>query len=111
VKRVALADLPEEPVSHDPAIRKRVLLREGVLPHLTQLAEARLAPGQMAPAHAHADMHEVFVVEAGCGVIHVDGRPHALAPGVCVVVEAGETHAIACTGTAPLVLLYFGLRR
>ena len=110
MKRVALADLPDEPVSHDPAIRKRVFLRAGALAHLTQLAQARLAPGQVAPVHAHADMHEVFVVEAGDGVMRVDGRSYALAPGVCVAVEAGETHEIACTGAEPLVLLYFGLR-
>jgi mannose-6-phosphate isomerase-like protein (cupin superfamily) len=110
VKRVALADLPDEPVSHDPTIRKRVWLRAGALPHVTQLAQARLAPGQVAPAHAHADLHEVFVVEAGLGVARVDGRPYPLGPGVCVAIEPGEMHEIACTGTEPLVLLYFGLR-
>jgi quercetin dioxygenase-like cupin family protein len=106
----SLPSLFDEPVSHNPEIRKRVMLRAGVLPPVTQLAEARFLPGQVAPAHAHADMAEVFLVTGGSGTITVDGRPHSLAAGTCVAVEPGEIHEIAATGTEPLVLVYFGVR-
>ncbi len=69
----SLKDLPEESVSHNAEIKKKVMLRFGDLPHLTNFSQARFAPGQTAPAHAHQDMCEVFFVEAGSGVIHING--------------------------------------
>lgn len=108
--RTSLPSLSDEPVSHNPEIRKRVMLRAGMLPPVTQFAEARFQPGQVAPAHAHADMAEVFLVTGGSGTITVDGQVHPLAAGACVAVEPGEVHEIAATGAEPLVLVYFGVR-
>ncbi|MEO1591876.1 MAG: cupin domain-containing protein, partial [Cyanobacteria bacterium J06632_22] len=65
MKQTSLHTVPEQGVSHNGAIRKRVLLRAGDLPHLTQFAQASFAPGQVAAAHAHSDMHEVFLVQSG----------------------------------------------
>ncbi|MGB3293816.1 MAG: cupin domain-containing protein [Phormidesmis sp.] len=110
MKRIALNQLPVEAVSHNQAIKKQVMLRTGELPHLTNFSQARFRPGQVAPAHAHTDMHEVFFVEAGEGTITVDGMPHALTPGVCVAVAPGEMHEVANTGDRELVLTYFGLK-
>jgi mannose-6-phosphate isomerase-like protein (cupin superfamily) len=86
------------------------MLRLGDLPHLTNFSQARFAPGQVAAAHAHTDMCEVFFVESGTGVIRIDGHDHALAAGVCIAVEPGETHEVSNTGSVDLVLTYFGLR-
>ena len=97
----SLTNLPREPVSHNPAIEKRVLLRAGMLPPVMQFAEARFAPGQVAPAHAHADMAEVFLVTSGAGTITIDGRAYALATGACVAIEPGEVHELADTGMEP----------
>lgn len=110
MKLTGLNAVPEESVSHNPAIKKKVMLRSGDLPHLTNFSQACFAPGQVATAHAHADMCEVFFVEVGEGTICVDGQTYALAPGVCVAVEPGEVHEVRNTGTATLVLTYFGLR-
>lgn len=109
MKKVSLAELPEEGVSHNPEIKKRVLLRRGDVPHLTNFSRSRLAPGQTARAHAHADMHEVFYVESGAGVMKVDGEELRLEAGVCVAVSPGERHEIANTGGGDLVLCYFGV--
>jgi quercetin dioxygenase-like cupin family protein len=110
VKRVALADLPIERVFHNPAIAKQVLLRSGEVPHLTQLAQARLAPGQVAPGHAHADLWEIFFAAAGQGEIEVDGVVHALAAGTCIAIEPGETHELRNPGDSELIVLYLGVR-
>lgn len=110
MKHTDLNQLPWEAVSHNPAIQKRVMLRLGELPHLTNFSQAVFAPGQVAPGHAHQDMCEVFFATAGRGTIVVDGTPHALTPGVCVAVVPGEVHEVQNTGTEPLVLTYFGLR-
>jgi mannose-6-phosphate isomerase-like protein (cupin superfamily) len=109
VREVRLDRVPEEGVSHDPELRKRVLLRRGAVPHLTSFSRAVLRPGQATTAHAHADMHEVFWVESGRGEARVGGRALPLEPGVCLLVEPGEEHALGCTGAEELVLLYFGV--
>jgi hypothetical protein len=67
MKLTALSHLPNEQVSHNPAIQKKVMLRSGDLPHLTNFSQARFAPGQVAAAHAHQDMCEVFFVESLLG--------------------------------------------
>jgi len=110
MKYTSLTNLPDEAVSHNPAIKKKVMLRLGDLPHLTNFSQAQFAPGQVAIAHCHADMHEVFFVESGEGTIQINGTPYPLQPGTCIAVEAGEVHEVSNTGTADLVLTYFGLR-
>jgi quercetin dioxygenase-like cupin family protein len=109
MKRVSLADVPAEGVSHNPEITKQVMLRRGDVPHLTNFSRSRLAPGQTAHAHAHAGMHEVFYVESGMGVMKVDGEELRLERGVCVSIAPGERHEIANTSDADLVLCYFGV--
>jgi quercetin dioxygenase-like cupin family protein len=109
MKLTALSHLPEEQVSHNPAIKKKVMLRLNDLPHLINFAQAYFAPGQVATAHSHEDMCEVFFVEAGSGVIQIDGQEHPLHPGICIAVEPGEVHEITNSGSTDLVLTYFGL--
>lgn len=110
MKLTSLAHLPDEQVSHNPEIKKKVMLRLGDLPQLTHFAQARFAPGQVAIAHTHADLCEVFFVESGEGIIQIDGENHSLQAGTCVAVEPGEIHEVSNSGTAELVLTYFGWR-
>ena len=110
MKLVTLSTLPVESVSHDPGIKKQVMLRNGDVPHITNFSQATFAPGQTVTPHTHADMVEVFFVEAGQGLIWIDGEPHSLTPGVCVTVEIGELHELQNTGESPLVLTYFGVK-
>ncbi|NJL46452.1 MAG: cupin domain-containing protein [Leptolyngbyaceae cyanobacterium SM2_5_2] len=110
MKQISLNQVAEEAVSHNPTIKKRVMLRQGDLPGLTNLAQARFAPGQVANGHTHLDMAEVFFVESGYGTITINGQAHALTPGTCVAVEPGEHHEVANTSSVFLVLTYFGLR-
>ncbi|MBE7383497.1 MAG: cupin domain-containing protein [Leptolyngbya sp. SIO1E4] len=109
MKRVSLDTIPAQGVSHNAAIRKQVILQAGDLPHLTQFAQAQFEPGQVAPVHTHADMHEVFFVQAGQGTMTVDGEIHPLAPGVCIAIAPGEAHEVRNTGVELLVLTYFGI--
>ncbi len=110
MKLVTLGALPRESVSHNPAIVKQVLLRNGEVPNVTQFAQARFAAGQVAPGHAHADMAEVFFVESGEGTIVVDDVPHALGAGSCVAVLPHETHELRADRGVDLVVTYFGVR-
>ena len=110
MKIVSLAGLPEGYVSHNPEIKKKVMLGRDDLPHVTNFSQAVLGPGQVADAHSHGDMYEVFFVESGAGTICVDGEVHRLEPGVCVAVTPGEIHEVANTGTVEFVLTYFGVK-
>ncbi|RZM75957.1 cupin domain-containing protein [Leptolyngbya iicbica] len=110
MKQTRLADLATQGVSHNAAIRKKVMLQLGDLPHLTQFAQAQFPPGAIAGAHHHDDLHEVFFVESGTGKIVINGQSHDLIPGVCVAVAPGETHEVCNTGSEVLTLTYFGIR-
>ncbi len=109
MKQIQLDQVPHEMVSHNSAIQKKVLLRAGTLPHLTNFAQAYFKPGQVADNHAHPDMNEVFFVLSGCGEIWVEKICYPLIPGTCIVVEAGEYHEVRNSGKELLVLTYFGL--
>jgi mannose-6-phosphate isomerase-like protein (cupin superfamily) len=102
--------IKEESVSHNPEIKKKVMLRFGDLPHLTNFSQAYFMPGQISPPHSHQDMCEVFFVEAGSGMIIIDNQEHPLLPGSCYAIEVGEVHEIVNTGSTELIMTYFGLR-
>jgi len=104
-----LQDILAESVSHNHEISKKVMLRFGDIPHLTNFSQAYFAPGQVSPAHSHSDMYEVFFVEAGSGTIMIDYEKYPLLPGSCYVVHLGEVHEIANTGLTELIISYFGI--
>jgi quercetin dioxygenase-like cupin family protein len=110
MKITSLSQLPQLSVSHNPEIKKKVMLGNNDLPHLTNFSQSRFSPGQAAAAHFHHDMCEVFFVEAGSGIIKINGREYQLYPGTCVAVEPGEVHEVINNGDIELVLTYFGLR-
>ncbi|MDR1789455.1 MAG: cupin domain-containing protein, partial [Opitutaceae bacterium] len=108
MKHGGLSRLAEEAVSHNARVRKRVLLRRGEVAGVTQVSLAVFPPNEGAPAHAHADMRELFVCKTGAGVAVVEGREIALAPGEFLLVDAGESHEIRNTGAEPLEVWCMG---
>ena len=110
MKITSLDNIAEEGVSHNPEIRKQVLLKRGDVPHLMNFTRSCLAAGQTARAHRHGDMCEIFFVESGSGTIKVDGQAHQLCAGTCVTIEPGEEHEIFNQDSTDLVLIYFGIQ-
>ncbi len=102
-----LSKMPFEPVSHNPDILKQVLLRMGQIPNITQIARAVFRPSQIAPGHTH---YEMFLIEAGRGLLRLVDQDIPLSPGTFAVAEPGEAHEIANTGDEDLILLTVGLR-
>jgi len=109
MKVVSLQRLAEEAVSHNPKIRKKVFLRQGELPHLIGFSRAVFPSGEVAGAHSHPDMCEVFLAESGTGLLKGPDGDTPLSAGVCIAVMPGETHEIVNTGERNLVLVYFGI--
>jgi len=99
----------EEPSSHNTKIRKRVILRRGDAPHLTQVARAAFPPGEKAAAHAHPDMWELFICEEGSGVLKINNDEIKLSPGTWVLVEPGDTHEVENHTAGRLVLSVIGI--
>ncbi|MGQ3686371.1 MAG: cupin domain-containing protein [Candidatus Loosdrechtia sp.] len=110
MKIISLSDLPDESVSHNPEIKKRVMLREGEIPYLTNFSQARFKSGQTSGAHAHENLYEVFYVEAGEGIIRIEDREYQVKKGFCIMTEPGEIHNIINTFSSELVITYFGLK-
>ncbi|MEE9367402.1 MAG: cupin domain-containing protein [Pontiella sp.] len=109
MKLIKLNEVPEQGVSHNSAIRKRVLVENGEIPGITNYARAIFPPGEKAGDHLHNDMAEVFTAEAGCGEIRINDVAYVFAAGTTVVVEPGEVHEIINTGDSELVVTYFGV--
>lgn len=110
MKKASLDEIDAVPVTHNPAIGKKVMLAADVAPGLTNFSQAVFSSGQVAPGHRHEDMCEVFFVRRGRARITVDGVVHELTPGECILIETGEHHEVANPFDEDLMLLYFGLR-
>ena len=109
MKLIRLNEVPEKGVSHNPAIRKRVLVENKVIPRVTNYARAVFPPGEKAARHVHDDMAEVFTVESGSGEICINDVAYVFGVGTTVVVEPGEVHEITNTGKTAMVVTYFGI--
>ena len=109
MKFVSLADLQEQQVTHNPMIRKRVMIPPAELGRLVYFSQAVFPSGEVARAHRHATMDEVFFVQSGKGEMIVEDRRINWLPGVCIMVEAGEEHEVCNTGKEELVITYFGI--
>ncbi len=101
--------LRDQPVSHNAAIVKNVLVAPGCVPGLMQFSRAVFPPGQTAWAHRHGDMYEIFYFLQGKGVLTVNGQEQHMEAGDCVVIEPGEIHELYNGGSGELVLIYFGI--
>jgi len=108
MKPGSINNAPEEPVSHNPAAKKRVWFRKGELPPFTQIARVIIPPGEVLATHAHADMHELFIILEGTAYMVVDGASHQLVPGDAIALCPGETHELANREIKPATLLVAG---
>lgn len=98
----------EQPVSHNPAAKKQVWFRKGELSPFTQIARVVVPPGEVLTAHAHADMHELFIMLEGTACMTVDEELHTLTTGDAIAITPGETHKLSNPTTAPLSFLVAG---
>lgn len=109
MKLTSLACTPDSDVSHNARIRKKLLIANGDIRHLTNFSRAVFPPGEIANGHRHRDMTEVFFVESGAGAMAVNQQVIAMLPGTCITIEPGDYHELRNTGSTELVVLYFGV--
>lgn len=104
-----LEQTAKEETSHNEGVIKRVILRNGEVPHITQFAQARIPAKRILENHSHQDMYEIYLVEEGEGGIKIDGEKYPLRKGSYVVIEPGENHEFF-SGDSDLTLTYFGVK-
>lgn len=79
-----------EPTRH--GALKRIILRGGVLPDVTQVAVATFTEQEGVELHVHPTMYEVYFVLEGRAIYTVGGEAHEAAPGDFVIVPPGTPH-------------------
>lgn len=110
MKITSIDNIEELGVSHNPKIKKRVLVSNGNVENVTNLSRAVFPPGEIAYSHCHSDMTEIFLIESGQGIITVNGDSFPLKSGICVTVEPNEMHEIKNSGSAEMVILCIGIK-
>jgi mannose-6-phosphate isomerase-like protein (cupin superfamily) len=109
--KISSIDSTEElEVSHNSNIKKHVLVPNGEIDNVTNFTKAVFPPGEIAYAHSHHDMTEIFFIESGEGVILVNERSIPLEAGICVTVEPNEIHELKNTGSIDMAVIYFGIK-
>ena len=109
LKISSLNNIQNTSVSHNSRIKKKILVSNGEINNITGFSVAVFPPGEIAHAHCHIDMTEVFFIKSGNGTITIDGKSFDLEPGMCVTVEPGELHELKNLGTTDLTVMYFGI--
>lgn len=109
MKIYSLSDTEETTVSHNAAIRKKMLIQPDEINNLTYFSQAIFPPGEIAHAHCHHDMNEVFFIQSGHGVMTVNGNSFLLQAGTCIAINAGEVHELKNEGDEELIVTYFGI--
>ncbi|MFC1769743.1 cupin domain-containing protein [Nitrospirota bacterium] len=94
MKRYSLDTTPFTGVSHDPSLKKQVLMPPGELDSPVHISHIILPPGATAIEHSHKDKNEIFYGIRGLIIFTVNGKEEPLRPGELVVVEPGESHSI-----------------
>ena len=69
-----------------------------------QLVLMALVPGEEIGEEVHDDHDQFFRIEAGSGVVVIDGRRRDIKADDGIVVPAGARHNVINTGTVPLKL-------
>lgn len=110
MKISSLHSTEECEVSHNPKIKKHVLVQNGEIENITNLSEATFPPGETAYAHSHRDMTEIFFIKSGNGSISVNDRTILLHEGMCVTIEPNEVHELINTGVTDMVVMCFGIK-
>lgn len=109
MKKSDLKKIKSQASSHKASITKKVMLSYREVANITTFAQGRFPPGETVEPHSHADMAEIFLVQSGTGTLIVEQQEEELRPGVCIAVEAGETHSLLNSGQKDLVLTYFAV--
>lgn len=93
MKVFPLDSAPLRPVSHDPALKKRVLV-EDAFSCVRHLSHIILPPGAKASSHSHENAYEVFYCVSGKVSFKINGKDVLIREKTCLIVDPGDIHSI-----------------
>jgi len=96
------------PSAHGEHVHKELLLRGGIIPALTQVAESTIGPASAVETHNHPTMWEFFFVLSGEATYVLDGEEFQVGPGDLFVVPPGRQHSQKTQSDSHTVL-YWGV--
>jgi len=109
MKIANIKNLPEVGVSHNPDIKKKVLIGNQEIPNLMMFGEAVFKPGQSVEKHSHDTMYEVFYISSGKAIFNVGGNELEVGVGDCITIEPKEEHFQNNPFNEDVRWLYFGI--
>jgi len=109
MKIVKLKDIPVEGVSHQPEIKKQVMIKNGEIPQVTGFSQAVFKPGQKCEEHQHPTMYEVYFVLEGEAKLTVNNKEYQISKDNCIMIEPKELHKVENNSDKNLVWVYFGI--
>lgn len=109
VKVVHIKELTFVGVSHNPKIKKKVLLGKDMIPKITHVSQAVLNPGQTIETHGHPTMYEVFFIQSGKALFIIGNEEFEVKEGDFLYIEPGVNHSQKNPFQEPITWLYFGV--
>jgi mannose-6-phosphate isomerase-like protein (cupin superfamily) len=108
------SDVPQQLTAHGAEMptRKRVLVGNGVIPHITQIATSVSydeCDSSVDPHHVHKTMWEIYFVRSGHAVFTIGGEVHHAGPGSFITVPPDTEHFYKVAAGETMELLYFGV--
>ena len=110
MKKIKSTSIEEVGVTHNPDIKKRLMIKAGEFSTIMSFGRAVFAPNQSTSAHLHSDMIEVFFILSGKGMFHTKTKKIKVEKDDYISIPAGETHWQSNPFKEPLELLYFGIK-
>ena len=101
--------LIEVGVTHNPEIKKKVIIPKGKIDSLKTFSLATFKPGQSSDTHKHKDMFEIFYVLSGRIAFIVENKKTIVSKDNCILIEPGELHSQINESDEDSLLLYFGI--
>ncbi len=95
--------------NHIGEIKKKVFIKNGLVPQLTNFSSAVFQPDQQVEPHKHDTMFEIFYCTSGKIVFTVDGQECILEAGDCIIINPGEMHSLQNPFSEPAQITYFGI--
>jgi mannose-6-phosphate isomerase-like protein (cupin superfamily) len=117
MKTTLLANLPEQPASHEPAVDpgalKKILLTAADLPdgRIRMINWARIPPKKAFAAHYHEDLTEVFIIIQGRARITINQETAILKRGDAVIVPQHAVHTMRNLTGKDLIYLALGVSK
>ena len=109
MKIIKLKDIIEEGVSHNPEIKKKIMIDNNQFNNIMSFGHAKFTSNQKTTPHKHNDMDEIFFITKGSGIFHTEKHNKKVSKGDCISIPAKEIHWQSNPFKNDFEMIYFGV--